>query len=361
MQKHEYCCQNSVQQILDFMIPIPEFFKVDGKYLYDCDEYEFISGFKNLSDIISDIYKDIIKSPDEYGFSLIPDIDYSIFNPKANQSSNYARSLMSLLKIIGRTGELINGELTVSLDFYNSIIRTLKPKYKIPKPNMIIKKLFNFGFFISDFNGKNFNKDIKQFVISYPDNPIVIKALKGYTMTEVSKFGFFSLHYYLVSSPDKLPYNQNSITFGEYLKKSGKEFFNEFDRCMQNAGYTCLCDKSYEYVLAYFKDVKDYYIIRLFPYDNMLEMKMRLKNVGNYIDYIETLPPHIKEIFMTAPSVNKDTNYNYNDNNHDNIEWFLNGKQYYIPAYDFTFNTKDPMIKDIPYYLEIIRRELLCR
>ena len=355
MPKHEYCCQNSVAQILDFMIPIPDIFNVNEKYLYDCDETDFIYGFKNLSEIISNIYTDIIKSPDEYGLSLVPDINYGVFNPKANQSSNYARSLMSLLRIIGQTGEFINGELTVSIDLYNSMIKTLKPKYKIPKPNMIIKKLFDFRFFISEFNGKSFAKDIKYFVISYPDNPYIIKALKGYTMTEIKTFEFFSLHYYLVSKPDTIPYNQNSITFGEYLKKSGKEFFYEFDRCMRNAGYTCLWDKSYSYALAYFEDVKDYYIIRLNPNDSMLEMKMRLKNVSNYIDYIETLPQHIKELFMTAPSATTDMNKNI----HDNIEWTLDGKKYYIPAYDFTFNTKEPKLEEIPFYMEIIRRELL--
>ena len=50
----------------------------------------------------------------------------------------------------------------------------------IPKYELILSRLADFGFLISDFSGKPFDKAVEIFSIDYPDNPTMIDTIKIY-------------------------------------------------------------------------------------------------------------------------------------------------------------------------------------
>lgn len=351
--KYQYCCQNATEEILNHMIYSPIYYKVDKKYLYDCDEMDFIDGFSCLWSTVQLIYKDIIMSPADYGLPLVNDISYPSFNSKANESTNSSKRLVGLMGIIGQVGEMVNDELVVPIDQYILRLKALKSKDKITNADKILKKLNDFGIVISDFTGKSFKKGADTFTISFPDNRNMMKAWKGYMMTEQRRYEFYSLHYYLIIPPESLPENQHCITFGQYLNHGESEFFSKFnDRMMEEKNFRCESAFSYQYTLEYSIKDKDSYIVRCFSNGNILDIRMRLKNISLYISYIESLPLHIKKLFMVDSNCRKCT-----ENCAHRQEWQMDNINYVYCDYDNQIHIKDYILDDVEYYINLIKLE----
>lgn len=337
MKRYDYVIQNSICKTLDLMIPVPDSFDVDIKYLCGCTQDEFITALKVAVSIVRNIFIAMIDNPSEFGFSLIPDIVNKKFDYKVNQSRNASRSLMSLLYVLGYSGELQDNTLHIDSTQFNKMVKSLKPKFKISHPMKLLKKLNDFGF----------NVNVKDFTIEYPDSPFVMNVLKGYSMAYDSSFAFYTFHYYLVADNYILP----DDVFAEYIDESDRDFFKEFNRIMKYSGYTCTWDRSYEHTLSYFLNMNQPYIVRIMPYYRRLELKLRLKNITEYSEYINTLPPEIKSVFAN------DEHRNINYDVHEYIEIPLDDNTYYFPSYDYTFDIISPSVNDIPYYMEILKRE----
>lgn len=349
--KHQYCCQNATQEILDHMIPNPEYYQIDTKYLYGCDENDYIGGFACLWSIIRLIYQDIISNPADYGLPLIDDIQYPSFNAKAQESFNSSKRLVGLLGIIGQVGEIVNDELVVPIDTYRLKIKTLKTKDKIPNAEKLLTKLMDFGFLFSDFNGKSFTKGAASFSVSFPDNPNIIKALKGYMIIKRKTYEFYSLHYYLVE-PKVLHKNQHCITFCQYLNENERTFYEKFNNRMIEENFHCASSFSYRYTLEYCIPDKDSYIVRCFSDENKLDVRMRLKNIDLYINYIEKMPLHIKKLFMVDSNCK-----NCTENCGYKREWVIDNIKYVFCSFDNQIHIKNYILDDMECYIDILKLE----
>ena len=185
MPKHLFCCQNMLQNFHDHIIPVPDDFDINPSIMRGMDKQDFISGLKELTDIIRSIYIDMIQSPAEYGLPMVEDIEYAPFNPKAAASKHSANRLISLLHTLVQCGELCDSSLIVDGAAYSNEAK----KLKITNNKMILKKICDFGF-VYDNN-----------VLTYSDSYGVIPVLYAY-MKNVRLTGtpVFSLNYFLTAA-----------------------------------------------------------------------------------------------------------------------------------------------------------------
>ena len=128
MNNHKYCCQNTTQNFLNHIIPVPDNINVNPDFLYGISENDFINGLKILTGTLKNIYSDIIQNPAEYGLPLIEDIEYSPFNPKAAESKNSSHRLIACVKSTCYNLCKANHKVTVLSDCITSY-----DKKKIPE------------------------------------------------------------------------------------------------------------------------------------------------------------------------------------------------------------------------------------
>ena len=291
MNKHLYCCQNTIQNFLDHIIPIPKDFNVKDSYLFGVGKQDFINGLRELTDIIKSVYADMIQSPAEYGLPLVKDIEYIPFNPKAADSKNSAHRLFVLLNMLVRNGKLSDSELFVDNKKFSESLKKLKSVYKVSNNKMIIQKLRDFGF-IYDNN-----------IFSYPDNHNVIHALYGYIQNvDIHHAAAFSLNYFFASHEE--PSHQAVIS--EYLSGNEREFFSQLSEFMENEKYVVSNASDYRtfsFSIEYWIDSKDEKrIVRCHTDNGRLCVSLKLHNSDCYDYYIENLPENMKQIFRKKSS-----------------------------------------------------------
>ena len=159
MGKHKYCCQNTAQNSLDHIISVPDDFNVNPKCLNGLSKQDFIAGLKLLTDIVKNMYSDMIKNPAEYVLPMVEDIVYSPFNPKAADSQHSANRLITILYILAHTGELTGEGIKTDKKTFSEMCKAKRPVYfKVSNYKMILQKLCDFGFTYDDY------------LLSYPDD-----------------------------------------------------------------------------------------------------------------------------------------------------------------------------------------------
>lgn len=298
--KHKYCCQNAAQRLLDHMYPVPRRFPVNPVLLDGMDEEGFLEGFHGLWRAVRALYEDMIVNPESYGLPLVEDIQYTTFNDKARESTNSAKRLMTLLRIMGRTGVMDGGGLRVDAKVYGDMIGAQKSKEKIANPNMILTRLAAFGFVIEGLDSPGFPRGLTSFTVTYPADPRVMGTLKAYSGIEDREFDFFSVHYDIAALPESLPQPAHAYVFSQYLTGNQHDFFVRFNELMLEAGFDCVPSLSYSYSVEYFDGGKKPYVARCMSEDNNLEVFLRTLNINKYEDFLDTLPSGVKDAYKAA-------------------------------------------------------------
>jgi len=354
--KHQYCCQNMVQDYHDHIISVPDDFNVNPDCLYGISKTAFISGLKLLTEILKSMYADMIQNPAEYGLPLVDDIEYSPFNPKAANSINSAHRLVSLLHSISQCGELEDGKIVVNKKQLSTV--TPKSIYKVSNANMLYKKLGEHGFEIDGFNGKTLERKRDEFSLSYLDNAHVIPSLYGFMRnTPLQKSALFSLNYFLAIKEEELPSNNHQLIFAQYLSGDEQKFFTHFDEYMTEAGLVVGNKGDYgvrQFRIEYLLKPKDgKCLVRCYSDFGKLRIFLRLRRLDRYADYLESLPERVKQIFRV------DSNCRFcQDNCGYQNAWTFEGVSYTLCGYMQYFEITDFNIDDIVYYTQIIAKEI---
>ena len=286
MSKHKYCCQNTTQNFLDHIIPVPDDLKVNPDFLCGLCENDFIKGLKALTETFKNIYADIVQNPAEYGLPLVDDIEYSPFNPKAAESKNSSHRLFALLHTLAQSGELAGGEINVNDNNFNATIKKLKSIHKISNSKMIFKKLRDFGF-IYENN-----------ILSYPDDENMIPVMYGYMKNvALNHNAAFSLNCFLAAHD--VPSHQ--AVFTEYLSGGEREFFKLLNEFTANENFV-VGDapdyRAFSFSIEYLVDSKtEKRVMRCYSDFGKLRVNLKLHNSGSYIEQIEKMPENVKQIF----------------------------------------------------------------
>lgn len=353
MGNHLYCCQNTAQNYLGHIIPVPDDFKVDPDSLYGLDKEDFIEGLKKLTEIIKEMYSDMIQNPAEYGLPLVEDIEYKPFNPKAAESKHSSNRLVATLKALVQCGELSGEEIIVNKKMFSEICK--HNDYKISNSSMIFKKITDFGFAVGNFNGKVFDKNSDTFSFSYLDDNNIVPVLYGFLKNKPMKAPLFSLNYYWVIKEEDRPDNNHQMIFAEYLSGDERKFYKRFDECMVSEGFVKGSAADYRYFsIEYVIDAKnEKRIARCYSDYGKLQIRLQLHKSDSYIEYIESLPEQVKQIFRK-----KSTCCSCRDNCWLPLKRTFEGITYIDCGYGNYFDIicYDP--NDIDYYKQIILHEV---
>ncbi len=357
MKPHIYCCQNTAQNFLDHMIEVPNDFMVNKDCLIGIEKEGFIQGLQELTEFIKNIYTDMISDPSGFGFSLIEDIEYKPFNPKAAESKNSSNRFMLLLYLFVKCGTYENGVITVNKSLFSSACKV----HKLSNASKIMNKLNQFGLIIDGYNERK--SDL--FTIDYPDRNLFLNALYGYMkniadLNENIRDSFFAFHYYLAAEQDTLPINNRFLTFTKYFKREEKEFLLSLDKALSDMDLFGEINKGYRYLYEYAKKLsksqEPIIFLRCFSEYGKLNIFIKCNFLDRYIDFIYTLPEHIKQIF------NIESNCRFcKDNCNARRKYEFEERLIITCGYLFSFNFKDYNPNDISYYIQIINQELDAR
>ena len=160
----EYNCQKRAKSKRDDFIFIPENTVIKKEVLTGLDNKTFVKCFRHLQEMGRSVFDDMIINFADYGI-----------NSKDDKNNNIVSCFGDVLYQIALLGELDNGSLTVNI----AAFKNGSKKYKF---NMIINKLRENGFEITNHNGKTFAKGAETFEVSYPAMPEILNALKGYAL-----------------------------------------------------------------------------------------------------------------------------------------------------------------------------------
>ncbi|MDF2542465.1 MAG: hypothetical protein K0S47_2183 [Herbinix sp.] len=291
MSKYLYCCQNTVKNFYDHIIPVPNDFDVNPVFLSGIDKEDFMNGLSDLTIIIRSVYADIIQQPAEYGLPMVEDIEYSSFNPKAADSKNSAHRLITLLHTLVQSGELSDSELIVDNKVFSEKSKKLKSIYKITNYKMILHKLCEFGF-IYENN-----------ILSFPDNNSIVPILYAYMKNvKLEHTPVFSLNYFLAAvEMPSLP-----VILAKYISGDERVFAELLCDFLEKEGFivgSTYPHLDYLFSIEYLIDAKnEKRIARIYSGYGKLLIRLKLHSSDCYDYYLENLPERIKQIFRKESS-----------------------------------------------------------
>ena len=175
MIEYKYHCQHQAEAFSKAVISVP------GKYpLREGLPAKYARHFLELSELARDIYMDMAKSPEAYGLMLV-DIESKDHN-LARDGYRTIHRFVDTLSALCLSGELKKHELIVSAEDFNREIKKGRGAVSgpVPKYELVLSQLVQYGFCISGFDGKPFSKKIESFTVTYPRYPEIIDAIKIY-------------------------------------------------------------------------------------------------------------------------------------------------------------------------------------
>jgi hypothetical protein len=248
------------------------------------------------------------QDPARYGLPLDEIDKFSDTSKEARTGRHAVYRLGNLIYNLGQAGEFTNRELVVDLEQY----KTSSKVKAVPNATMILGQLEKFGFELTGFTGKGFEKGAKAFCIAYPDNPDVMAAFKAYSMTvspekhdnnhRICK-NFYLFHYRLFRSHTGEAPGSELSDFAQVIGADHRAFFNAFHQQMVEHGYEAQYSKSYDWKIDYFKNDKYSYHYCMLDQDEF-HLRLKLNNVSVYTDYVETCPEGVQDAFAHNPPCN---------------------------------------------------------
>jgi len=347
------------KQAMDIMNSIP---KVPPKYpLMDGLPADYIQRFTSFCDFIKSIYLDISEQPEEYGM-VCQDINEKIKWLPAGKGID---RLFIILHTISN-GEFQQNSLLVDIN---------RLKKCMPKVNLILKKLCDFGFIVEGFNGKTLEKTFDYITISYADDNDLLETMVLYFSCyprfkndemlynkrtyELWNLRLRRLDYKLTAkSITAIPESQwvaDDIEFySNYDNASKKICLELYNQYVNNP----ILSEKLQYK-AYFNgpfSMEFYYKGRRFArtiiVDSVFKLAVKLRKMGNYMDYIYNLPNHIKKHFETGNCIHCQNGCK------SHVTWVYKDMKQEGCGF-CTFDFTDLNIEDVQYYIKLIELECL--
>ena len=299
--EYKYHCQSQAEEYARSVIPVPENYPLRNGLQAD-----FPIHFARLADLAKDIYADMAKQPEAYRLELVS-TDVTDRNP-IRKSHNSIHRLCDTLCRLSQSGEVKEHCLIVSAAKFKDSIKKAQGAVSasVPKYELILSRLTDFGFVISDFDGKPFAKNVETFTIEYPDYPNMIDALKGYcdgwdsikndrSSVKIWHEGFhhhfYTFDYKMTADHDKVSVQQWLTDEAAYYGNSDEErdfYIAFYEYSLRYKGVTFNGDYNY----------KSKRIARELPnWYNEIALSLILRNIDSYITDIESMSESVKVPF----------------------------------------------------------------
>ena len=299
--EYKYHCQQQAELFASSIIPMPENYPLrDG--LPEC----FRTHFAKLCELAKNIYNDMAKQPEAYGLMLV-DIeskDRNLIRDGYRTIHRFADTLSNL----SRCGELQNHQLVISTEKFREVMKKRHGAVScpVPKYELILSRLVDFGFVISDFDGKPFAKTVESFSVEYPDYPDMTDTIKTYcdcweiiksnrssVKVWVNEFHhhFYRFDYKITADMDKIPVQQWISDESKYngLSDEVANFYVAFyEYSLKYKGISFNGDYNY----------KSKRIARSIQWEyGSSPLSLIIKDINKYISEIEKMPDGVKEPF----------------------------------------------------------------
>ena len=304
VEKYQCHCQHQAESFARAILSVPKDYPLRAGLPTDFKEH-----FSKLCELAKNIYMDMTEQPEAYGLMLV-DI--------ASKDHNLARDgyrtihrFVDTLSNLSNSGEVNNHRLIVNLEKFKTACKGGRGFVSgpVPKYELILSRLVDFGFVISGFEGKPFGKKVESFAVEYPDHPEMIDAIKIYCECWDSlKFDKgtikiwpkeFHHHYYrfdykITANREEIPMAQWVSDEADYLGYSPeqKTFSLEFYKNSlqyRNVNF----DGDYIYKSKRIARMCQVGYIAVGKPDILLSVK--IKNMDNYMTDIEGLPDSLKK------------------------------------------------------------------
>ncbi len=303
----KYHCQHQARSFARAILSVPAEYPLQANLPRD-----FSQCFSKLCELAKDIYMDMSKQPEAYGIALV-DIASQDYN-LAREGYRTLHRFVDTLSNLSCCSKLQEHQLIVNTDAYKSANKkgTGSVSGPVPKYELLLSRLVDFGFEISGFAGKPFGKNVESFVVSFPDFPQMIDTIKAYCKcwdllktdrTDVKIWANeFHHHYYRFDY--KITADRNALSIEQWIG-------DEADYWGYSPQLKRFSLAFYAHSLQY-KDVlfngdysyKSKRIARMYQGGyialGMTEqlLHIRLKEMDKYMPQIDAMPESIQELMM---------------------------------------------------------------
>jgi len=367
---YQYHCQHEAVMVANSIMSVPADYPL-ANGLPD----NFKTDFAQLCTLMKNMYLDMAKQPEAYGLFLT---DYAMQRGDSQsketglirKSRNAVNRLPDTLFRLAQCGEIQNKQLVVSLPRFKEMIKKAEGNGVSPvtKYELILSRLVDFGFVISNFTGKPFIKTLESFVLEYPKSPALIYTIKVFCdcwqrtrqnqnelkdRSSLSYKGKPVLYYYnhmrfdfrFTADQDKIPM-QRWIVYEMQSQGCSEEAIafhvSFYEYSLRYAGVKY--DGNY-----FFKSKRIVQVTKTF-------FSLKLGNMDNYIDEISSMPESIKAHFTkyycnycdfqgaTSEHCKFRLKWTYNNTVHDGCAFLC-----------FSFQDYDTTL--VPYYWRLLALE----
>jgi len=297
--EYRYHIQPQAEGFACSVIPVPQDYPLREGLTED-----FPKHFAKLCELVREMYLDMAERPESYGLKLI---DIAATDRNAIQAArNTLHRLFDTLLRLCQCGVLENHLLTVSAERFKTACKKGQGagSNPIPKYELILSRLTDFGFMFSDFTVKPFAKAVETFMVEYPDDPEMIDTVKTYcdcrdkSKSDAAKGSGNNFHHNFYICDYKITADWNVLPNQQWIRDE-----------IRSKGYDdSIADfyvKLYEYSLNYpeivydgeYKYKKKRIARGLFEGLGRENLSLILKNMDHYITEIEAMPDSVKEPF----------------------------------------------------------------
>lgn len=313
MTAYRYHAQRQAEDFAKEILPVPEDYPLNPGLPENYRE-----NFAKLTELAKEVYLDMAKEPEAYGLTLLP-IDSADHN-LARDSYRSVQRFVETLNALFTNGEITDHCLQVDTAGFR---KGIKSPVAIPGYGLILAKLCEFGFKISDFDGAVIARGAKSFLVECPDDPERIDTIKAYCdcWTEVDRFRcggqkrgeqnklvklspqefhhhFYRFDYKITADLTKLPMitwvrdEAGIMQYSPQLKKFSVAFFEEMQKYKNvvfNGDYMVKGKRIARITNVSYPALGANYVLVL-----------KLKSMDQYMDFMKTLPAAIKEPFTKS-------------------------------------------------------------
>lgn len=344
----------------DEVIKLPDNYKIHEDFLKQMDEEHVKLAFSEIHSIFVNIYGDITKFPEEFCMPLHLKDKYRFFSQQWRDSGNAPYRPFMLIYYLFISGEVENQRIKVSSEKFKDI-NTVK------QIHFLFKKLEDYGFHFEGLKNHKLSKD--DFTISYPHNTAILLVLKSLAdkAYNTNRLGDFLCCHFRLLQDDMCTanYGLRADNVADRVDtEAEKAFVYKMDETLMSMGMFRKSYVGYEgHGLAYYDsekvmNSKGPYLFRIVSRstnivssisetEKML-LLLRIRNVGNCIEYLKTCPDSVRDIFR------------YSDEGCSNrpcnkgVAYEFEGKAYWrCGCYAPAFKLK-PKIQHVPHYIKLV-------
>lgn len=344
------------------LVDVPEKITIHKDFLGELSQEEFEYSFRQIHELFYQMYTDMAKHPEAFGFPLygLDECDY--FSKEAREIRTSPWKPFYLLLEFFAWGELRNGVVAIDM----SLFRELN---QVKKTDALVRALEDYGFVFSGTKKGKLPSAGDVLEIDYPDNrnslivlSLIAKKVMNTQLKNVSNYfsnmvafcnGFVSWNYKLLQED----LETCSLAEGCYYvadkmhNKADRAFIVAMHKTLQEAGFTVgRGDPNEGPAIRYFKSKSacDFALVSL---EGELILELRIRNADKCMEYLKECPESILEMFRrTDPGcqnrVNGTCKYG--------VKYTFEGEEkWHCSCCGAPFKLH-PMIEDMEHYLKLV-------